>query len=101
MLTKKSPIWRWAEVANWFAANYEEYDSKLFENATIIAAINSALELRRHVQKPSDINWLWDVVKAPEQPRAPTVLKAVRRLSRKTTSKRKRSKRRVAAKRKA
>lgn len=65
-VTKKSRIWRWAEVCHWFSANYDERDDEALEAASVIAAINSALELRRHVQKPSIINKLWTVVRGPE-----------------------------------
>lgn len=42
-----SPIWRWAEVAEWFAAGGRKgrVDPTMVENARVIAAVNSALEI--------------------------------------------------------
>lgn len=61
-LTRRSPIWRWAEVAHWFGENYAESDRALIEKAMLIASLNSAIELSRHVDRPSIINRLWRVL---------------------------------------
>jgi hypothetical protein len=45
---ERGRLWRWSDVADWFG----DLDSKQREAAHFTAAINAALELRRH--KPSD-----------------------------------------------
>ena len=46
-LTQKSPIWRWVEVVNWFVAQ-NMVAAEVAKAARTVAAINAALELRRH-----------------------------------------------------
>lgn len=66
-LTQRSPIWRWAEVAEWFASNYEEYDDSLHEDASFVAAVNAALELRRHVRSRKAVDEIWRRIQAPRR----------------------------------
>ena len=58
-LTRRSPIWRWTEVASWFEANYGGLCPSDVQDAADVAAINAALELRRNVRDVSLINRLW------------------------------------------
>jgi hypothetical protein len=63
-LTRRSPIWRWTEVAAWFARNLQLADSLDSEAARSIARINAMLELNRQGLKPSEIR-AFDVVLTP------------------------------------
>jgi len=67
-LTGKSPIWRWAEVARWFADNYAEHGDLSAADASVIAGINSALELRQHFAKAGEVRALWSALGVRETP---------------------------------
>lgn len=43
----RSRLWRWSDVARWFAEQLGEAPAPV-EEATLIAALNAALELRNH-----------------------------------------------------
>jgi hypothetical protein len=63
-LTKKSPIWRWSEVAQWLAAKVESGDESFASKegtfaspmtpSSVVAAFNAALELRRSLPDSDD-----------------------------------------------
>lgn len=44
----RNPLWRWDEVAAWFA-RYEGAGSSKDEPSTVVAVINGVLEARRHL----------------------------------------------------
>lgn len=44
--------WRWAEVASWLAEHEGAAAQPTLDEARVIAAINAALELRRHAADP-------------------------------------------------
>ena len=46
-LVQKSPLWRWAEVVDWFVV-HQMVSAEAAGEAGIVAACNAALELRRH-----------------------------------------------------
>ena len=54
----KAPMWRWSEVARWFAEE-EDQDSEAVRNATAIATINNVLDLRLHQIPKSTVDGLW------------------------------------------
>jgi len=60
-ITSKSPIWRWANVAAWFAEHGLDVgaDAPPLENAGTIALINAALELHRHVPTTAGVAEIW------------------------------------------
>jgi len=53
-ITKKSPIWRWAEVANWLFL-HGKIDKELADNALITEAFNQALIQRKSSHIVSEI----------------------------------------------
>jgi hypothetical protein len=75
-LTRKSPIWRWTEAAQWFrekagveaAASTEEAATKsstCLDGGDFIAAVNATLELRRHVPTPGEAMQLYEKLLQP------------------------------------
>lgn len=50
--TDRKPLWRWSEVEDWFA-RYTDYQHDR-ERASVIGAINGALEARRNVRVSED-----------------------------------------------
>jgi len=58
-LTQRSPIWRWSDVARWFADEIGGLDESVVSEATDLAAVNAALELKRTLTDVSAINRLW------------------------------------------
>lgn len=58
-LTKSSPIWRWSDVSTWFDRKMGAIAQSAATDASDLAAINAALELRRTLRNPSAINRLW------------------------------------------
>ena len=56
-LTRRSPLWRWTEVVHWLA-DHDLFDRVQAEIADTIAAINAALDLRRHVPAPVEMSQL-------------------------------------------
>jgi len=85
-LRQRSPIWRWAEVASWFADNYdlEDAERSWLEHATIIGGLNSVLELHRHIPKASLVTQLWGALRLKERPERATLWRSV--LSKKRTT---------------
>ena len=78
-LRQRSPLWRWAEVASWFADNFELEDAERawLEHATIIAGLNSALELHRHIPKASLVTQLWGALRLKEKPERAALWRSV------------------------
>lgn len=73
-----SPIWRWAEVAEWFAARGRKSTVKatLVENARVVATVNSALEIS--ILLPDTLARVWRALqrrgkRAPSHPGAEIV----------------------------
>ena len=52
-MKRRTRLWRWSEVALWFAEREGNSRDLLVEEAHTIAAINGALELRRHAPDSS------------------------------------------------
>ncbi|MCI0457276.1 MAG: hypothetical protein L0Z62_09885 [Gemmataceae bacterium] len=52
-LTKRSPVWRWTEVARWLAEK-EGAAGAAEDGGAAVAAVNAALELRRHVRSGAE-----------------------------------------------
>ncbi|MGE0191158.1 MAG: helix-turn-helix transcriptional regulator [Planctomycetota bacterium] len=65
-LRSQSPLWRWAQVAEWFESTFAEggIRSLDWENAAFIAVLNSALHMHRHVPTVSTMNALWSTMSA-------------------------------------
>jgi predicted DNA-binding transcriptional regulator AlpA len=66
-ITPKSPLWRWTDVALWFASNEIEIKAHLLpreaiDAGPIVAAINGVLDLRRHVADKKEAKKLFDKV---------------------------------------
>ena len=90
-LTRKSPIWRWSDVAVWFEAKIGGLQRSIVAEATELAAVNAALELQRTVTDVSAINRLWSSgATAPAEKRV-FQLKTRRVSHTKTPKKRKRA----------
>jgi hypothetical protein len=78
-LTQKSPIWRWADVEPWFRENVgsgakskptlKQASAELPTVASLgtVAAINAALELRRHVKDVNEATRLCRVLLTPRK----------------------------------
>lgn len=49
-LSRKQPLWHWASVAEWFADNLGQTVDDV-PSAVFVAAMNAALDLRRHTQQ--------------------------------------------------
>ena len=50
--TRRTRLWRWAEVASWFVAHAADQPlAEVVEDARMIAAINGALSLRHHAPR--------------------------------------------------
>ncbi|STX37326.1 helix-turn-helix transcriptional regulator [Legionella feeleii] len=45
-ITKKSPLWRWSAVAEWFYQEGKILDHDVVDSANVVEDINAALELR-------------------------------------------------------
>ena len=58
-LRRKSPIWRWSDVAAWFDQKIGGIESSLVADAADVAAVNAALELQRNARNIAAINRLW------------------------------------------
>ena len=52
-MKSRTRLWRWAEVALWLAEREGELTDPSIDEAHTIAAINGALELRRHAPESS------------------------------------------------
>jgi predicted DNA-binding transcriptional regulator AlpA len=52
-MKSRTRLWRWAEVASWLAEREGDLAESSVEEANTIAAINGALELRRHAPDSS------------------------------------------------
>jgi hypothetical protein len=67
-LTGRSPVWRWTDVARWLAehqsADMAESSHAVPDSARLVAAINAALELRRHLPNNRDAAALLSAVTA-------------------------------------
>jgi predicted DNA-binding transcriptional regulator AlpA len=61
-LGKRSPIWRWTEVARWLAERGERFTGAREELWTVVPALNAALELRRQSEALPDANQLYESV---------------------------------------
>jgi hypothetical protein len=61
-LGKRSPIWRWTEVARWLAEQGGRLTGPGDELGTIVAAVNAALELRRQSEAIPDAYQLYESV---------------------------------------
>ncbi len=82
-LTKKSPIWKWADVASWFAEKKEDAAistvvrkplrdaAALRDMRTVTAAVNAILDLRRHVNTPAEAAELYRLFLEPIGRRVP------------------------------
>lgn len=54
LLHGRQPLWHWADVAKWFNAA-GQLDVEALDRAEFLAAVNGALEVRRHMpQVPAD-----------------------------------------------
>jgi len=58
-LTRRSPIWRWTDVAAWFDEWEGVEGSGRYGEAAELAMINAALALQRHAADVEMLNRLW------------------------------------------
>lgn len=67
-----SPIWRWAEVAEWFARKDRKggVHPRLVENALVIAAVNSALEISILLPDSIALTKVWRALRRRARPHA-------------------------------
>jgi hypothetical protein len=93
-LTNNSPIWRWTDVVQWFTEKKGESgvgrphggatrsSGLIPDRAGLVAAVNAALDLRRHASTIPEATDLYDVLRglgrAGERPRKEAKVRASR-----------------------
>jgi hypothetical protein len=60
-MRKKSPLWRWSEVAGWFTQSGLG-DDEAVQEANLLGTINAALELRRRRPSKATMSQIWTLL---------------------------------------